>query len=129
MIKRNQGSTAVALVLLTLVFCSFRAGAQNPPSAESPTVEQLLERISNLEDRLDALETKMDRQPVLHYTAPQVIPHATEDLLRRYRRGEINGIPYHVIPVEGQSESGDGKTLQLPQSVEGGEPHRVEGGQ
>jgi len=129
MSQSMQKASLVGTVVVTLSLVVFRAEAENPPAADSATVEQLLQRISDLEDRIDLLEARFDRQPVLHYTTPQVVPEARVDPLLKYRRGEINGIPYHMMPIDAQTEPRQSTTLPLPQRVEGGEPHRVEGGQ
>ena len=129
MSKTIQTTALAGCVALTLALVVFRAQADNPPAAEAPTVEQLLQRISELEDRVDQLEAQLDRRPVLHYTVPEPNSAAPNDVLRKYRQGEINGIPYHVIPIERGAEATSSTTLQLPQGVEGREPHRVERGQ
>jgi len=93
---------AGAVVGATLLY----AGAATP-SSESAQIEQLKKEVADLRQRVELLEERMksdlipattkdgkERPGVINpYPSPRQVP-------QNWRRGEFNGIPYYIVPIE-----------------------------
>ena len=105
--SRNVRVFLIVAVAVGLgVFLCRSMFADEPPSAEkSVNVQKLLERLEKLELRVTQLEAQL-RLP-RHYVLPSrpaiPVPSLPQPVPKGWQRGQINGIPYYVIPLEKKS--------------------------
>ena len=98
-----------------------KSAEEVPQSEGTQFIKQLTDRIQHLESRVSALEQQLRAQSgvVIQSHAVPIFPKAESPALPRHlpeswRQGEINGIPYYIVPL------GDRK-YQSSSSWNGGE--------